>query len=478
MPEDISWSELDVDPARVRQVNGAPLPAGGRELVLYWCMVHHRADENHALDAAIALGNRLGLPVVCYQALRPDYPHASDRLHAFVLEGLAELTAALAKRKVPHWLELPRTPREHRPRLAELGARAAAVVSDAFPTFIVPGHLRGAAKALDVPLFAVDASCVVPMARIPEAQVGAYALRPKLRKLWPQYLELELPRRTARHDGRAPAARLSALRSGRGARRRSRGFEIDHAVAPVEGTRGGRKAALKALRHFLAHGLERFEDERNHPGAGANSGLSPYLHFGHLFAGEAARAAIEAKGASHPGVQGFLEELLVRRELGFNYCLHTPQKAQLKVESLPRWAQATLEAHAADPREHLYSLEQLDQGKTADPLWNAAQRELREQGRIHGYLRMLWGKKILEWSPTPQQALERIAALNDRYALDGRDPASVANFMWVLGLHDRPFQERPVLGKVRPMSSPRTAKKFDLGPYLARFGEPAAREDG
>src|SRR5262249_59988508 len=154
----------------------------------------------------------------------------------------------------------------------------------------------------------------------------------------------------------------------------------------------------------------------------------------------------------------------------------SPVQEELRFDSLPRWAQQTLRAHAKDRREHLYTLEQLDRGETADPLWNAAQRELREEGRIHGYLRMLWGKKILEWSPSPQEALTRIAHLNDRYALDGRDAVSVANFMWILGLHDRPFQERPVIGKVRPMSSLRTAEKFDLGPYLARYGgEDAAR---
>ena len=187
MPSGFSWSELGVDSARVHVVKEAPLPAG-RDFVLYWCMVNHRVEENHALDAAIALGNHLRLPVVVYQALRPDYPHASDRLHAFALEGMAELPAAYAARGIPYWLELPRRPQEHRPRIAELGRRAAAIVSDLFPTFIIPGHLRGAAKTLDVPLFAVDASCVVPMQRITEPQIGAYTLRPKLRKLWPEYL--------------------------------------------------------------------------------------------------------------------------------------------------------------------------------------------------------------------------------------------------------------------------------------------------
>ena len=475
MPSGFSWTEIGVDPARVRVVRDAPLPALG-EYVLYWCMVNQRVPYNHALQAAIALGNRLRLPVVCYHALRPDYPHASDRLHAFVLQGLEELGAAMRARGVPYWLELPRSARQHVPRLAALGRRAAAVVSDWFPAFIIPGHLRGAAKALEVPLVAVDASCVVPMQRIAERQVGAYALRPKLRKLWPEYLG-RLPR------GQDPAHARAAERVDPGFTPEEHpgrlagaldGFDIDHSVQPVAGRPGGRAAALRVLRAFVRDSVARFDEARNEPGQHGQSGVSPALHWGLLFAGELAQACIEAHGSRHPGVVSFLEELLVRRELGFNYCLHTEVKAQLRVSSLPRWAQQTLEEHAGDRREHLYGLEELDRGETGDPLWNAAQRELREDGRIHGYLRMLWGKKILEWSRTPQEALERMAHLNDRYALDGRDAVSVANFMWVLGLHDRPFQERPVLGKVRPMSSLRTAEKFDLGPYLARYGGPDA----
>lgn len=472
MPPGFSWSELGVDSARVLVVNDVPLPSG-RDFVVYWCMVNHRVDENPALDVAIALGNHLKLPVAVYQALRPDYPHASDRLHAFALEGMAELPAAYARHGLPYWIELPRTPREHRPRLAELGKRAAAIVSDLFPAFIIPGHLRGAAKAVDVPVFAVDASCVVPMQRITEPQLGAYTLRPKLRKLWPEYLGRALPVRPLKAT--AAARKLSpdfALSDAKALRQALDTFEIDHSVPPVAHVRGGRKAAMKTLRTFIETRLEGYETERNDPGKDQQSGLSPYFHWGHLFPGEAARLVLEAGGEKHPSVQSFLEELLVRRELAFNYCLHTPVPRQLSVESLPRWARESLETHRKDKREHLYSLEELDAARTGDGLWNASQRELRERGRIHNYLRMLWGKKILEWSPTPAEALRRMAHLNDRYALDGRDPASVANFMWVLGLHDRPFQERKVLGKVRPMSSLRTAAKFDLGPYLECWARP------
>ncbi|NVJ07625.1 deoxyribodipyrimidine photo-lyase [Myxococcus sp. AM001] len=472
MPEGFSWSELGVDSARVQVVKDLPLPSGRRDFVLYWCMVNHRAEQNHALDAAIALGNHLGLPVVVYQAIRPDYPYASDRLHAWALEGMMDMATGCAARGLPYWLELPRTAKEHRPRLASLGRRAAAIVSDLFPTFIIPGHLRGAAKALDVPLFAVDASCVVPMQRIATRQIGAYTLRPKLKKLWPEYLDRAVPNRAVK--AAAAGRKLEpdfATSDARDARESLDAFDFDHSVAPVA-ERGGRKAGLKALQAFVNQRLEGYAAGRSDPGLAQQSNLSPFFHWGNLFAGEAARAAIRARGAQDASVQGFLEELLVRRELGFNYCFHTPGPQQLSVDSLPPWAKETLTHHQKDAREHRYSLKQLETARTADGLWNAAQRELVERGRIHNYLRMLWGKKILEWTPSPQEALRRIAFLNDKYAVDGRDAASVANFMWVLGLHDRPFQERKVLGKVRPMSSLRTAAKYNLAPYLARWGRP------
>jgi deoxyribodipyrimidine photo-lyase len=466
MPQGFSWAELGVDASRVFTANDAAL-GEGRDFVLYWCAVQHRAEHNHALAAAIALGNHLKLPVVCYQALRPDYPYASDRLHGAILEGLPDLTADLEHLGIPHWLELPRTRAEHKPRIKELGKRAAAVVTDWFPTFIFPHQLSSAARALDVPLFAVDTCCLVPAQRIPDRQVAAYAIRSKLHKLWPEYLVRPPIVRGPKHARELKAPfELSDAEAARGALDT---FDIDHSVLPVEVYPGGRKEALSRLRRFVHGPLKDYAEARNDPAADVNAWLSPALHFGWLFTGEIAHQAILALGRDHPSVQGLLEELLVRRELSFNYCLHTPPQAQLSPESLPHWAQATLADHAQDKRPH-YTEDALEQGNTDDEVWNAAQRQLLQEGRIHNYLRMLWGKKLLEWSRTPKEALSRIARLNDRYALDGRDPVSVANFMWILGLHDRPFPERPIFGKVRSMSSARTAKKFDLSPYLARFG--------
>jgi deoxyribodipyrimidine photo-lyase len=233
---------------------------------------------------------------------------------------------------------------------------------------------------------------------------------------------------------------------------------IDHTVAPVPYA-GGSIAARRALAEFVAHKLARYAD-RNHPDADASSGLSPYLHFGHI-APQEILARIDD--------EGFLDELLTWRELGFNFCFHHPRHDRLT--ALPAWAQATLARHAKDPRPERYTLADLERAATADPVWNAALRQLLAEGRIHNYLRMLWGKQILEWSASPKQALATMIELNNKYAVDGRDPNSYHGILWTLGLFDRPWgPERPIFGLVRYMSSAATVKKLRMKQYLARYG--------
>jgi deoxyribodipyrimidine photo-lyase len=266
---------------------------------------------------------------------------------------------------------------------------------------------------------------------------------------------------------------------------------IDHAVAAVAGTPGGPAAGQRAIERFLDERLSRYRDERNAPEEEVASGLSPYLHFGHVGAHQVfsalmtregwttRRLATKASGQrdgwwnASPAAESFLDEFVTWREVGFNMCVHHPAH-YATMAALPAWARATLAAHADDPREHVYTLEQFAAAATHDPLWNAAQRQLLREGRIHNYLRMLWGKKILEWSPSPQDALETMIALNDRYALDGRDPNSYTGITWVLGHYDRPWApERPVYGTVRYMSSENTARKLRVKGYLRRYADDA-----
>lgn len=261
---------------------------------------------------------------------------------------------------------------------------------------------------------------------------------------------------------------------------------IDHSVPPVPGIAGGHEAARRALERFLDERLRTYAEARNDPSADATSRLSPYLHFGHLSAHEVLSAVLDREGWSPDRVndgargrragwwgvseaaEGFLDELVTWRELGFNNAASDARWDQF--DGLPDWARRTLAEHERDPRLYLYELEQFRRADTHDALWNAAQRQLLTEGRIHGYLRMLWGKKILEWSRHPTEALEIMIELNNRYALDGSDPNSYTGIFWVLGRFDRGWPERPVYGKVRCMSSASTRRKLRLDRYLERWG--------
>jgi deoxyribodipyrimidine photo-lyase len=240
--------------------------------------------------------------------------------------------------------------------------------------------------------------------------------------------------------------------------------EIDHSVKPSTAFRGGRPEALERLERFLRRGLRRYGKLRNEPSAHATSRLSPYLHFGHISSLEVALAASSYAQAHGFSAEPFLEELIVRRELAFNFVRHTEDYRRL--DALPEWARLTLQRHAGDRRRPVYTPEEFERGRTHDALWNATQKELLLRGTIHGYYRMYWGKKIIEWSPTPEEALATMIYLHDRYALDGRDPNTYANILWCFGLHDRPFAERPVFGKVRYMSLEGMRRKTDVAAYL------------
>jgi deoxyribodipyrimidine photo-lyase len=260
---------------------------------------------------------------------------------------------------------------------------------------------------------------------------------------------------------------------------------IDHSTGAVE-TAGGAEAAEETLRGFLRRRLEAYHTDRNHPDEDATSGLSPYLHFGHVSVHQVFSELAEKENWSHEklgrrtqgqkegwwgmtqGAESFLDELITWRELGFNLCCRREDHDQFS--SLPPWAFEDLLSHARDSRPHVYSLEEFEGARTHDPLWNAAQKQLLQEGRIHNYLRMLWGKKILHWSASPQEALDIMTELNNKYALDGRDPNSYTGIFWVLGRYDRPWGPiRPVFGKIRYMSSRSTMRKVRVSEYLEKY---------
>jgi len=443
---------------RARQLNSAPIRPGA-EFVLYWCQMNRRAEANEALDFAVDLANQLYLPVLFYEGLTFAHPYASDRFHRFILEGVPETAKRLAALGIGYTFYLRRRPSDPDDVLYRLAARAAAVVTDDYPAFIAARHNANVAPKLNIAFYAVDASCIVPMACFEKREYAAYTIRPKIHKLLPRYLWAQpsvkiaqrFPPRQSEFHTPVTAANIAALVAS---------CEIDHTVPPSPSIPGGRLAAQKQLAHFLKYGLARYAAESNEPAARATSGLSPYLHFGQISALE---VALAAKASPE-----FLEQLIVRRELAFNFARFTPGLGNASLAVLPDWARETMRRHRRDRRDPIYTTGQFERAATHDALWNATQ-ELLTRGVIHGYYRMYWGKKIIEWSPTYTTALRTMIYLHDRYALDGRDPNTYTNILWCFGLHDRPWPERPIFGAIRSMTLAGMRRKTNVDAYIAEI---------
>ncbi|MBZ5709709.1 deoxyribodipyrimidine photolyase [Nannocystis pusilla] len=477
----------DLPDPRVAAVNDAPVRAGG-DYVLYWMIAYRRTTGNHSLDRALRWARELARPLLVLEPLRCDYPWASDRLHAFVLAGMRDNQRRCQQAGVAYYPYVEPGKRAGAGLLAALAARACVVVTDDWPCLFLPRMVAAAGAQLDVRLEKVDGNGLLPVRAAGRVFPTAFAFRRYLQSTLSKHVD-EGPRADPFARLRLPS--LPALPTSVTRRWPAvipddfSQLPIDHHVAPAG--RGGSVAARERLAAFVADTLPAYETSHNTLDAHGTSGLSPYLHFGHVGAHEVFDAVMrpagwspgrlnkKAGGHRHgfwgvaPDTEAFLDQLVTWRELGFNMCAHRDDYAEY--DSLPGWARQTLADHAGDARPHLYSVEQLERAATADPLWNAAQTQLLRDGVITNYLRMLWGKKVLEWSPSPQQALARLLRLNDKYALDGRDPNSYSNILWIFGRYDRPWgPERPVYGKVRYMSSDNTARKMPTRDYLRRYG--------
>ncbi len=446
-----------------------PGPRAGGELVLYWIQTTHRAHDNFALEFALEQANGLGLPLVVYHALRPDYPWASDRLHTFILESVVDLAADFAARGLQYAFYLDPGPgaRPARSPLVALAERAALVVTDYFPTFIVPRQTRALRRKVETPVIAVDSCTVVPLRQLDRQHATARSIRPVLHAALPHHLwrvrsgevrvrrTVELP-----FDPLVPiAAAIPGLVAA---------LPIDHTVPPAREIRGGTRAGRARLERFVALGLPRYAESRGDPNdEDATSRLSPYLHFGNLSPHEVLLAAREAGPAAQ--FEKFQDEALVWRELAYNFVDRDPRHRT--VEAIPTWAREELRKGEGDPRPVLYSDEALEQARTGDELWNAAQRAYLVDGWMHNVLRMLWGKAVLQWTPDAASCLRILEHLNNKYALDGRDPASYAGIHWIFGKFDRPFYRRPVYGTVRYQSLKAATGKFDTGAYISRLSQ-------
>jgi deoxyribodipyrimidine photo-lyase len=448
---------LEIHDARVRPLNDRG-PRRGR-YVLYWMQQSQREAGNHALEYAVQRANALGLPLRIGFGLTDDYPEAAERHYRFMLEGLRATARDCAARGIP--------------LIARLGSPdqvALAMAAGAAELICDRGYLRhqkrwrqNVAAAARCPVTQVEADVVVPVAVASrKAEWGARTLRPRIDARREEFL-VPLRRTPLAHRGGAAAARgldLDDIDRLLGRLRLDRGVpSVSHVF------RGGADQARARLRAFVARPLRRYRQARQRPEAAVVSHLAMYLHFGQISPIDVALAARGAKGAGRADVAAFLEELIVRRELAANFVENT--EAYDAFRAVPAWARATLSAHASDPRRPCYTRAELERAATADPYWNAAMREMRYTGYLHNQMRMYWGKKILEWTPAPDEAHAVALALNNRYLLDGRDPASFANVGWIFGLHDRPWPERPIYGTVRSMTAAGLRRKSEIDAYVA-----------
>ncbi len=443
-------------------------PRQGR-YVLYWMQSAVRSRHNQALDYAVAEANRLGLPVLVVFGLTPSYPSANARHYQFLLEGLRDVYAGLGARKLPLLVGLTG---EHGPAEAALALAPDAALIVTERAYL--RHLRGWREWLstelerlypDLPLAQIESELIVPLeVTSVKQEYAARTIRPRIHRALEKYLVAEAGETPAHHLENPPQpSTLNWLDPGQLADPATliASFGVEGVPAGME--EGGEVVAQAQLTAFLKR-LDRYDADRNIPTLDGSSRLSAYLHYGHV---SALQVALEVQAHGGPGAPAYLEELIVRRELSFNLCWYNPNYDSFAV--LPDWAQKTLREHQHDHHEYLYTRAELEAAATHDPYWNAAQRQMMLTGRMHNYMRMYWGKKVLEWTPDPAQAHGTLVYLNDKYEQDGRNANSYAGIGWVFGLHDRPWTRRPVFGMVRYMNAGGLKRKFDIEAYARKW---------
>lgn len=501
---------------RLTPANDHPLRSDG-DYVLYWMIAQRRLNYNIALEYAIERAIEFERPLLIFEPLRVRYQWASDRIHRFIIEGMRDNANAAKEFGVAYYPYVEPKPGKGSPLLHRLAERACTVVTDEYPCFFLPTMIEAVKDRIPARLELVDGNGVLPLRSAEKTYTVAHSYRRYMQKnilealsRSPKASPLPCPAmpcpdpvesKTAKSKkivpsedllvsnlvpkatlDRWPVADFDDLLEKNGISK----IPIDHDVVPSPVCPGGSVEATRRMTEFLNKKLVHYDDDRNHPDEHATTGLSPHLHFGHISAHEMVLRVLEKEDwspedASAPNgknhgfwnvsepAEGFLDQVLTWREIGFNWSYKNPNTYN-ELDSLPDWAKKSLEETSDDERPYLYSLEEFENAKTHDELWNAAQREIVQTGMMHNYMRMLWGKKIFHWTRSAQEALEVMIHLNNKYGLDGRDPNSYCGILWVLGRTDRAWgPQRPVFGKVRYMTSDSTRKKLRLNEYLERF---------
>lgn len=442
---------------RVRVLNQADKKVGP---IIYWMSRDQRVRDNWALLFAqeVALAENVPLGVIF--CLVPRFLDATMRQYGFMLKGLQAVERILGEKDVPFFLLTGSPAGEIATFVKTHGVGT--LITDFDPLRIKRKWKTALAGRIDIPFYEVDARNIVPCwIASPKQEYGAYTLRPKIKRALPEFLE-DFPRlQTHPIPWKEKRGKINWTEV-------KKTLQVDRAVSEVRWIEPGENPARKALREFVRKKLPAYHQGRNDPTKDVTSNLSPYLHFGHICA---QRIALEVRksGADEESREAFLEELIVRRELSDNFCFYDDHYDSF--EGFPEWAKKTLNDHRKDRREYLYSLEDFERGNTHDQLWNAAQREMTRKGKMHGYMRMYWGKKLLEWTRSPDEAIKIALYLNDRYELDGRETNGYAGIAWCIGaVHDRAWPARPIFGKIRYMSYNGCKSKFDVMAYITKNG--------
>jgi len=479
---------------RIRRWNQKPVREDG-QYVLYWIQTNRRLSSNHSLDYAVQLAKSQNKELVVYEGLKKNYPWSSSRIHKFILETMIDNRIEAKRIGLNYWSFVEDENNHGKGILKKISEKASVVITDDFPCFIIPEQSEKLASKIDCAMLAVDGNSIIPFSQYEKFASAARILRIWVHKKFPEffvkfakrkYEDLELS--PLNFNSQPPFKNFDLDKSLLEMFLKKIKFEAD--VPPNPHIIGGREEALNLLEKFLASKISQYAEGRSNPNSFENtpvSGLSPYLHFGNLSAEEIFLSVIERvekngwdiESLSHkkvgdrenfftsvPAANHFLDELIVWRDIGYLYFFKKPG-FRINLSELPDWVKKNFQIHAKDKREYTYSLEEFENANTHDELWNAAQNELKICGRMHNYMRMLWGKKVIEWSQTYEEAFDTLEYLNNKYAYDGRNPNSYTGILWCFGLFDRPwFPERNVLGNVRYMSSDSTRKKFKMNDYL------------
>jgi deoxyribodipyrimidine photo-lyase len=440
---------------RVRILKYAPNKAGP---VVYWMSRDQRANDNWALLFAQKLAIENKRPLIVVFCLVEKFLDATIRQYDFMLKGLQQVSKSLQKKNAPFFL-LMGTPHEQIP-IFLVKHKAGTLVTDFDPLRTKRQWKKKVARKIDLPFYEVDTHNIVPCwLAASNQQYAARTLRPKLQKLLPEFLDEFQPLKNHPFPYKGTITKINW-------RRITQKLKVDTSVPEVDWLIPGEKAAQKVLADFIRFKLADYPDKRNDPTLDGQSNLSPYLHFGQL---APQRVALEVKKSKVPkkAKEVFLEELIVRRELSDNFCFYNKNYDNPKC--FPNWARITLKIHRRDKRKYHYLLQDFEQARTHDLLWNAAQMEMVSRGKIHGYMRMYWCKKILEWTRSPAEAMKIAIYLNDKYELDGRDPNGYAGIAWSIGgIHDRPWPQRKIFGTIRYMSYNGCKSKFHIEKYIAK----------